>query len=854
MSRSGESRNTTGRPKTPAGATARNRTEASRADAKRNDTSRAAADRAVADATRPPPSRSKPGPSGRRPDERAARPPRPDRPPAGTATAKVRRAGSGASPSRPPATKAAAPSPTFGDAIRTIVRAVVRYLTQPPSSREAKLLPGRMARRRSRRRLTATAIVLSLVFSVVVVKLVDLQVLNSSRYVAWAESQRQRTETLSADRGANLDRHGIPLALSVPTRSLFVDPKVVTDSKADVAADAAMLASVLGGEPAFAGKPIHEVTAFLQEAMTRQDSEGKPARFVYLARHLDPAMLTRIEELKKLALPPDPTELKGGAERKRFEGLAFVDESKRSQPAGDLAKSIIGQVDIDGKGLSGLEMNYADALTGTPGKVMLERSPQGKTIAAAEPEVVPALPGRDLSLTIDRSLQFETERILAEQVGEAGAKGGTAIVMKPDTGEVLSMANVVASGPNGEVVTDGNNAALTTVYEPGSVMKIVTASAALEENKVEPETPVALTDRYQVCNSTFQEAEDHGPVTWPVSDIMKHSSNVGTIKLGQMVGKDSLHQYLRSFGFGDKTAVGFPNEQPGALRSPQDWWCSDEGSIPIGQGVSVTPLQMLQAYNVIANGGVYVQPRLVAATVDADGTRRATPADPGRRVISPETAAQMNVMLRSVVDDGTGTAAAIPGYTPAGKTGTARIAQNGGYTDADGAFHYDATFVGFVPAQAPALSIFVKINDPSKQGIFGGVVAAPAFAKIGAAALREFDNPPPAPDLVAGGAPVDGNDPTAPVKPSTDPHAAPPSTILQRTEDGRVRVDPATGAPIGGSTTTTTSAPATTATSTRRSGTSTTSAPTRKAAGAAGGSTTTSTSARSGTGTPSGRR
>jgi cell division protein FtsI (penicillin-binding protein 3) len=377
----------------------------------------------------------------------------------------------------------------------------------------------------------------------------------------------------------------------------------------------------------------------------------------------------------------------------------------------------------------------------------------------------------------------------------------------------------------GDVVTDvhmsSKNDAVIEAYEPGSVMKLVTAAGALEEGVVSPDTSLPVGPTIKVCNSTFGEAEPSHAIrgSATVSEIIARSSNVGTIKISQQLGRDRLHRYLRAFGFGARTAVDFPDEQGGAVPRPDkadEWWCSSDGSVPIGQSVSVTPLQMLAAYNTIANGGVYVPPRLVEATVDADGTRHPLTHEPSRRVVSTGTANQLNLILRDVVTEGTGTAAAIAGYTPAGKTGTARQAHGGGYQAADGRTHYDATFAGFVPAEAPALSILVLVRDPLKPGtIYGGTAAAPAFARIGAAALRRYDVPPPASDLAAGGVAVaaDRSDPTrAPAPAGSNP---PPGTGLERTADGRVRVRPA------GLTTTSAAPPPPTAPG-RRTGTATT--------------------------------
>jgi cell division protein FtsI (penicillin-binding protein 3) len=691
---------------------------------------------------------------------------------------------------RPPPRRPARPSPPVFDLrqidVATLLRGVFRlgahvialvgaFFSNTAPRARLQPIPEKVTRARTGRRLVSTGVMLSVLFILVVWKLVDLQVLNANTYVAFGESQRVRTELLAADRGAILDRNGVALALSTPQRSVFVDPKLVEDAPVE----SKLLAELLGLD-----------AAEIEKKMTA------PNRFSYIARQLPDEVIDKVKALKEWKDPADPK----AKPIDRLKGVAFVEEPKRFTPSDALARSLIGQVNIDGEGIGGLEKMYGEDLTGTPGQLVLERDPEGRTIAATEPKLIPAVKGKDVQLTIDRSMQFETERILGEQVKAAGAKSGVAIVMKPDTGEILSMANVVSDPKTGEVSIDGNNAALTTVYEPGSVMKIVTAAGAIEEGLVQPDTIIPIADQIQICDAMFSEHDGHGNVGWPVSRILSQSSNVGTIKLGQLLGKQRIYDYLRSFGFGERTSVNFPNEQAGGLMTPDKWWCSSQGSIPIGNGVSVTPLQMIGAYNTIANGGVYVAPKLVQATIDGDGSRHAQPTDPGRRVVSQDTANKVNLMLRGVVEEGTGTAASIAGYNPAGKTGTARKPQpGGGYIAADGATHYEASFVGFVPAEAPALSVFVLIDDPSKEGIYGGVVAAPAFAKIGEAALREFNVPPPASDIVAGGVKTDPtkSDPTK-VATATGTDVTGENATVQRTADGRVR------APAAGTETTTT--------------------------------------------------
>jgi cell division protein FtsI (penicillin-binding protein 3) len=408
-----------------------------------------------------------------------------------------------------------------------------------------------------------------------------------------------------------------------------------------------------------------------------------------------------------------------------------------------------------------------------------------------EHELVPATAGHDLVLSIDRSLQFETEQALISQVAASGAAGGVVVVSNPATGEILAMANVRRDPNTGEVAPDMNNAAVTTSYEPGSVMKMITASAAVEEGLVDYATQFTIPDSIRLGEWDFSEHTPHGTVTWPLPQLLSNSSNVGTIQIAQMLGEQRLHDYLVRFGLSQPTALGFPNEQSGSVPAVEDWWGSSMASISLGQSVAVTPLQMLMSYNVVANGGVYVPPRLVLETVAPDGTRRLNPVAAPHRVIGEDTADMMNMMLRGVVAVGTGQRAAVEGYPVAGKTGTARKAQpNGTYVDDMGISRYQATFVGFVPATAPALSIFVMIDEPGDGNIYGGSVAAPVFAEVARAGLRILDIAPPATDRAerfADALPAEARG-MYEAGDSVAPRAS--ETVLGQGPDGRVRALP----------------------------------------------------------------
>jgi cell division protein FtsI (penicillin-binding protein 3) len=573
--------------------------------------------------------------------------------------------------------------------------------------------------------------VFGLLFLVVVVRLADVQVLRSSRYVSYGEAQRTRPIVLPAGRGALFDREGHDLAISMPTQTIYADPRLVTRPEAT----ARRLAPVLG-------LPVPELRAKLT-------SDG---HFAYLARQVDDDVAERVRALD-------------------LDGIDVLEEPKRFYPGGDLAASLLGQVDIDGDGLSGLEQRYDDQLTGTPGELIREVDPQGQTIPAGRQQVQPAERGDDLVLTLDRGLQYETERILGEHVSATGSKGGIAIVTDPGTGEILALANLERDPVSRQPVSTGNDLAVTANFEPGSVNKVITMAAALEEGVVTPDTTLLVPDSLRVAGHVFGDSHGHATEPMTVTRVLADSSNIGTIKIAQQVGPDRLDDYLRRFGFGEKTALGLPHEEEGQLIASGAWGGTDIGAVPIGQGISVTAMQMLFAYNTIANDGVYQPPSLVAATVDADGDRQVTEPAEGRRVVSPTTAAQLRTMLAQVVADGTGTEAAIEGYEVAGKTGTARKPQpGGGYTDDQGRYHYVATFAGFLPADDPQLSVIVVMDEPATSP-YAGTVAAPVFAEVGRYAVRQIQVPP---SSVTAAQPADGQRVRS--TPATAPTTAPPPT------------------------------------------------------------------------------
>ena len=556
--------------------------------------------------------------------------------------------------------------------------------------------------------------VVCVAFTVVAARLVMIQAVSPGTYAAVGQSQRLRNVVLPAGRGAIFDRNGRELAMSIPQQTVWANPHLVTD-------------------PIGAARTLAPVVGVDEDLL--RDRLSRDAGFVYLARKVDDEVAKKVEAL---AIP----------------GVFFVDEPKRFNPAGDLGRPLLGHVGLDNNGLDGLELQYEKAMRGTPGELRVERDPYGQEIAAGERNLTPAQPGDDLILTIDRSLQYETEKSLAAEIVTANAKGGTAIVMNPRTGEILAMANFTAKGDGSAPTPSMNNTAVTDVYEPGSVNKVITIAAALEEGLVEPDTTLAVPDHLRLGGHTFTDHDPHPVKQWTVTDILANSSNIGTIKIGQQLGKHRLDRYLRKFGLGSKTGLGFPGEPRGLLLEPKRWSGSSIGTVPIGYGLAATALQMLQAYNTVANEGVWVAPKLVRAVVGTDGEQESTPPSATRRVVSRATAQQVTGMLTQVVKDGTGTEAAIDGYTVAGKTGTARKPFEGGYKK--GA--YVASFAGFVPAERPQLSAIVVLDEPFP--IYGGLVSAPVFAKVSQYALRLLRIPPP-PGMPQAVAEVELTDPDA---------------------------------------------------------------------------------------------
>jgi cell division protein FtsI (penicillin-binding protein 3) len=566
---------------------------------------------------------------------------------------------------------------------------------------------------RPRRRLLALLVVAVVLVGAVVARVGLLQTVDKDDYASYGERQRVRSVAIPAERGTIFDRDGEVLALSVPTATIWADPRLIED-------------------PAAAGLTLGAALAMTPEEVTALVARlGNDSEFEYVRRQVDDSAA---EAVKALGL----------------KGVYQYAEHKRFYPSEEVGRSVLGSTDPDGNGIAGLELQYDEELNGTPGELIRERDQQGRTIPTGRRQVVPAEPGDDLRLTIQRTLQYEVEQYLLSQVAQTQARGGMVLVMDVSTGDLLAVANVrVDDGGRPELARA--NLAAVDMYEIGSVNKVITAAAAIEEGTAGINTPFEVPYRYQFADHVFIDAVPHEDTVWTLEDIVVKSSNVGTIKLAETLGSERVDRYLRAFGVGEVTPLQFPGEARGLLPPHEKWRGTEKATIPYGQGVASTALQMVAAVNTIANDGTYVAPRLVLGNIDSDGDEHTIDEPISRPVISPETAAEMSTVLERVVCEGTATRAAIPGYTVAGKTGTAYKAQdNGTYVDAQGKRHYYASFVGYVPAEDPRFTVLVSIDEPQGNH-YGGLVAAPLFVQAAQAALRQFDVPPPA---TGGGCPA----------------------------------------------------------------------------------------------------
>ncbi len=586
------------------------------------------------------------------------------------------------------------------------------------------------------RRTRALRILLFVVFVAMILRLVAVQEFSHQRYASLSSAELTQTVTVPAVRGGIYDRNGEVLSESVTKQTVVADPYLIKDP----GTVAASLAPVLGLS---ADK--------LRSQLTEHSG------FVYLAHRVADPVASEVTALN-------------------LTGINLVAESQRVQPVGQLALPLIGTVGTAGSGLSGLEYQYQSLLAGIAGSKILLQSPNGVTLPGATGAAgTSAKAGTGIELTIDESVQYVAEQALGAEVLAAHALGGTVVVMDVKTGDVIAMANLQATTSGSSTPSTGSasavtasatsstspqsssgatliaradtlpsgveeapsNTALTQVYEPGSVFKLVTFSSALQNNVISPNQTFSVPGSLSIGAYTFHDAENHGTQSMTATDILDQSSNIGTIQIAGALGKDRLLAQIGNLGFGKPTGLNFPGESQGLVPGPNAWTGSSIGSTPIGQNDAVTAQQLLDAYNAVANGGVMVQPRLVRGTISSNGSMSAAHASTTRRVIDSTTNAELTTMLEGVVKSGTGTSAAIDGYTVAGKTGTAQIPDPSHLGYIPGAFF--GSFVGFAPAEKPVLSAVVVLDHPTP--IYGGAVAAPVFSTIMEYALQHYGIP-----------------------------------------------------------------------------------------------------------------
>jgi cell division protein FtsI (penicillin-binding protein 3) len=605
--------------------------------------------------------------------------------------------------------------------------------------------PAKVARTTLKRRVALAFGFLLLWAAAIEARLVYLQVVRYGDLAARAERQQSRTIEAPAKRGDILDRHGHILAYSVDADTIYAVPSEL----GDIEAAATALCRALG-----------DCNAKDRQGMIERIRKGK--YFAYVQRQVWPDQAARVAALE---LP----------------GIGFIKESKRTYPNSDLASHVLGYVGVDNVGLAGIEAAYDSLILGRAGTVLVERDARGSAFSRVER---PPTAGASLELTIDEYLQHVAERELRAGVQWSGASGGSAIILDPYSGEILALANAPDFNPNAyrEAREElRRNRAIQDLYEPGSTFKIVTASAALEERAATPGTIIdASAGNIRFGSRVINDDHNYGVLSF--ADVIIRSSNVGAIKVALKLGPEKVSDYVRRFGFGRPTSPDFRGESPGIVWDPAKLTDSALASVAMGYQVAVTPLQMAAAVSAVANGGELVRPRAVRAVI-RDGKRLPVPRKVVARSITSSTAATLTQIMEGVITDGTGKAAQIPGYTVAGKTGTAKKLVGGSYR---GHSDYNVSFVGFVPSRKPVFAIVVVVDSPHRVSPYGGVVAAPIFQKIAATALRHYGVPQSinAPEPLLASRPGG-----TPEQPASGP-AAPPRIVPLGGSPGEVTVFP----------------------------------------------------------------
>ncbi|HJQ73777.1 MAG TPA: penicillin-binding protein 2 [Gaiellaceae bacterium] len=544
-------------------------------------------------------------------------------------------------------------------------------------------------------RLRLLLLLILLTFAALGVRAAWIQTVRASSLAALAQRQAKTSIELPAGRGTIYDRLGTPLAIGEQATDVIADPMQIFAPRHEARVAAKVLGIRLG--------PLYRALS------------DHTSGFVYVERKAPPKRAAALQKLK-------------------LTGFTFSPDERRNYPQGTVAASVLGYAGTDNTGLAGLELELNKELSGTPGSATVVRDALGQAVNTTQER--PAHDGRDVFLTLDSHIQANAEQVLEQTVSQWHARSATAIVLDPHTGAILGMAQEPGFDANDFPAATAHGLtvehAINDVYEPGSVFKVVTIGGALSEHKVTPQTAFTLPYSIHVADRVIHDAEIRPTERMTVAQILQRSSNVGAITIAERyLGESGLKRWMARFGFGHRTGIDFPGESPGLL--PSYWSGSTIGNVPIGQGVSVTSIQLASVYAAIANGGEWIEPHLLDHVAGAQ-----PPALHRRRILAPGIDAELRTMLKGVVSDqGTAQLAAIPGYTVAGKTGTAQKPGSHGYIP--GA--YVATFVGMVPASDPRLVVLVSVDEP-RGGIYGGIVAAPAFEQIASFDLQYLEVPP----------------------------------------------------------------------------------------------------------------
>ncbi|MGW7353827.1 peptidoglycan D,D-transpeptidase FtsI family protein, partial [Streptomyces sp. NPDC054784] len=629
---------------------------------------------------------------------------------------------------RPDAPRATgAPRPPRPDAAghRDTRRPPGRTGERPPAAPVVRLA-------RPRPRLRLIGLTLTLVVLVFTARLLQVQAVDASAFADKAAVNRYITVPLAADRGTMTARDGTPLATTVDAYDITADPYLFRPDQAGVrdapAQAATLLAPILGEDP-------KELTAKLSQRDTR---------YTVLAGKRTPAAWRQIKDLKSALA--DKAAKGGGANV--LAGVYSEEHAKRVYPNDELGASVLGFVSADGRGGGGLEALLDGELQGEDGKITYTQS-GGRQVPTADVKERSPVPGSDIELTLDRDIQWAAQRAITEQVEKSKADSGYVVVQDTATGELLSVANAPTFDPNhlgGADSASLGNGALQDAFEPGSTSKLMSLAAVLEEGVASPGTHVTVPNRLPRADRAFADDVDHPTWELTLNGVLAKSSNIGTILAAEQLGKtqrqanEVLYSYLRKFGVGRKTGLGFPGETPGLLAAPGDWSASQQHTIPFGQGLSLNAVQAASIYSTIANGGTRVAPSLVRGTTGPDGEFTAAPEPAERRVVSGKTAGTLARMLETVVasDEGTGTVARVPGYRIAGKTGTANRVdpETGRYRG------YTSSFAGFAPADKPRVTVYCAVQNPRKGSYFGSDVCGPVFKQVMEFSLKTLQVPP----------------------------------------------------------------------------------------------------------------